>query len=141
MPSIFMCAFLQVNGQSVSSKSYSALCKRLKNNDKLDIFVMVLISDGNLEHVAHVWRKVSLFWKKIRLLIALDLIICLKQIKWQRLPITCAPIIELPSNIVTMISVRRIDIFLHFTDTSRPGKQKHFSSREEKSRKSLHKTQ
>ena len=33
---------------------------------------------------------------------ALDLIKCLKQIKYQRLLLTCAPISELPSNMSTM---------------------------------------
>ena len=41
---------------------------------------MVPISDGNLEQVAHAWRKIGLFWK-IRLVTTLDLIKCLEQIK------------------------------------------------------------
>ena len=40
--------------------------------------------------------------KKIRVVTVLDLIKCLKQIKWQRLLLTYAPISELPSNISTV---------------------------------------
>ena len=40
--------------------------------------------------------------KKIRIVTALDLIKCLKQIKEYRLHLTCAPITGLPSKISTM---------------------------------------
>ena len=41
--------------------------------------------------------------KKSDLRLALDLIICLKVIEYQRLLSTCAPISVLPSNISTMV--------------------------------------
>ena len=64
---------------------------------------IVLILYGNLEHVAHAWRKIDLFEEKyIRFATALDLIKFLIQIKYQRLILTCAPISELPFNISTM---------------------------------------
>ena len=40
--------------------------------------------------------------KNMRIVTGLDLTGCLKQIKYQRLHLTCAPISELPSNIRTM---------------------------------------
>ena len=40
--------------------------------------------------------------KRIRFLIALDLIKCLNQINQQRFPLTCAPISELLSNVSTV---------------------------------------
>ena len=44
--------------------------------------IMVLILDGNSEHVAHARRKIGVLEKKKNLLvIALNLIKCLKQIK------------------------------------------------------------
>ena len=49
----------------------------------MSLFVgMVLISDGNLEHAAHAWKKnVFSDLKKNRLVTALDQSKCLKQIK------------------------------------------------------------
>ena len=61
---------------------------------------MLLISYCNSELVAPAWRKIGPLWKKkIRYLPALDLMKCLKQIRKQRLPLTCEPISELTSNI------------------------------------------
>ena len=51
---------------------------------------MVLILADNLEHGAHAWRKIGF----------LDTKKCLSQFKKHRLLLTCAPISELPSNIV-----------------------------------------
>ena len=48
---------------------------------------MVLISDGNPEHVAHAWRIMGLFWRKKS---PACLIKCLKTL----LPLTCEPISE-----------------------------------------------
>mgnify|MGYP007015800062 CR=1 FL=1 len=48
--------------------------------------------------------------KNIQFVTALDLIKCLEQIKYQRLHLTCAPISELPSSIIT-VWLRR---YLHF---------------------------
>ena len=62
---------------------------------------VVLILDGYIEHVAHVYRKIGLFWEKYPICDALDLIKCIKQIKYQRLLLTCALFSELPSNIST----------------------------------------
>ena len=45
------------------------------------ILYMVLILDGNSEHVEHVLGKIGLFGKKIQFVTALDLSRCLKQIK------------------------------------------------------------
>ena len=60
---------------------------------------MVLILDGNSEHVAHAWRKMGPFGgKNIRFVTARDLIKCLEYIKLPRLLLTCAPISWLPSN-------------------------------------------
>ena len=42
---------------------------------------------------------------KIRFVTALDLIKCLKQDEYQRLPLTCAPISELPSNTSTVTRI------------------------------------
>ena len=61
-------------------------------------FILVIIIDGNSEHVAHVWRKTYLVEEKN----AVDLKKLLIQI---RLPIflyTCAPISNKPSHIGTM---------------------------------------
>ena len=65
-------------------------------------WTMVLILDGNSEHVAHAWMKTGLYWNKILPEAALNLIKCLKQIKWQRLFLTRATFSEVPSNISTM---------------------------------------
>ena len=62
----------------------------------MDAYSMVLILDGNSEHITHACRE------KIRTFFAFDLIKCLKIIKLQRLPLTSAPISELPFNISTM---------------------------------------
>ena len=48
----------------------------MKNNLSTDHMVLVL--DGNLEHVA--WRKIGIFGGKIQFVNALDLIKCLKQV-------------------------------------------------------------
>ena len=54
-------------------------------------------------NVAHACRKNSIFGeKKIRFVTALDLIKCRIQVKQQRLLVTCAPISELPFDIITM---------------------------------------
>ena len=58
---------------------------------------MLLISGGNLESVAHARRK------KIRFVIALDLINCLKQIKRQRSLLKRAPVSEIPSYRSTIV--------------------------------------
>ena len=42
---------------------------------------MVLILDGNSEHVTHAWRKVGLSEEQTRFVTALVIIKCLKQIK------------------------------------------------------------
>ena len=65
---------------------------------------MVLISDGNSEHIAHAQKKIDYCGeKKCRVVTALVLIKCLKQIKFQIFLLTCAPISELPSHISTMM--------------------------------------
>ena len=65
---------------------------------------MVLILDGISEYFAHEWRKIGLLAEQIRFATALDLIKCLKHIKWQRLVCICAPSSGSPSNISTMAS-------------------------------------
>ena len=45
----------------------------------------------------------KMFGDKSQYVTALYLIECLKQIKWQRLILTCAPISELPSHISTVV--------------------------------------
>ena len=45
------------------------------------VISMVLILDGNSEHVAPTFRKISLFEENIRIGNALELFKCLKQIK------------------------------------------------------------
>ena len=55
-----------------------ALWKKELEKDK----PMVLILDGNTEHVAHVWRKIGLFEQKnILFVTAFDLIKCLEHVK------------------------------------------------------------
>ena len=60
---------------------------------------MVLILDGSSEHVTHAYENDRYFR------FVLDLNKCLKQIKYQRLYLPCAPISELPTNKSTMISL------------------------------------
>ena len=59
---------------------------------------MVLISDGNLEHVAYVGRKTDLFW----CVTVLDRNKLNNQIRYPRSLHMCAPISELQSNLSTM---------------------------------------
>ena len=68
---------------------------------------ILLILDGNSEHVAHALRKIGLFGeKKHRFVTSLDLIKCLKRNKQQKWLLTCAPISELPSNLSTISTTR-----------------------------------
>ena len=65
---------------------------------------MVLILNGNREHVAHVWSKIGLIWKRnVKFKAAVDLNY------WQiKLPIplfTCPPFSELPSNSIKSIKL------------------------------------
>ena len=55
--------------------------KRISFPVKISVPIMVLISKGNLEIVVHACRTIGLPVEKIRFMIALDLIECLKQIK------------------------------------------------------------
>ena len=56
-----------------------------------DIETIVLILDGNLEHVAHAWRQIGIAWEKnLRFVTLLELIL-----NW-------STIFELPSNLTTM---------------------------------------
>ena len=66
------------------------------------VCIMVLILDRNSEHVAHARRKGLYGEKKNRFMTVLGLIKCLKQIKYQILLLTCAPISELPSDTIAM---------------------------------------
>ena len=66
---------------------------------------MVLMLDGNSDHVAHACRKIDILREKNR---SLDLIKCLKQIKQQRLLLTCAPISMLPSSMRTMTTYANV---------------------------------
>ena len=63
---------------------------------------MVLILDGNSEHVAHARTKKSFRIKNIGFVATFEIIKCSKKIKTQRLLHTCAPISGLPSNISAM---------------------------------------
>ena len=68
---------------------------------------MILVTDGNSEHVTHAWSKIG-FLRSIKTdlgLNAFDLIKCFKQIKWQRLLHTCAPFSELPSDRSSMFKM------------------------------------
>ena len=62
---------------------------------------MVVISNGNTEHFAHALRKIFLFLEK-KAICDCDLIECFKQIKQQRLLLSCVPISELSSYTVIM---------------------------------------
>ena len=64
---------------------------------------MVLISDGNSEHVAHVWKNKSLKMINLCRLLS-NLNECLMHIKLPISPPTCAPISELPTNISNMMT-------------------------------------
>ena len=58
------------------------------------------LAHNNSEYITHERRKIgNSLRKKIRGVTALVLIKCLKQIKVQRMLLTCAPFSELPSNI------------------------------------------
>ena len=61
---------------------------------------MVLILDGNSEHVTHVKRKTLILFKFAS---SVDLDKCLKQVILSISRYTCAPISELPSYISTMV--------------------------------------
>ena len=63
------------------------------------VYAMVLISDGNSELVANVWRQTG--WGN-QICDCIDLNKFLKQIKLPILHYTCASISELPSNIRTI---------------------------------------
>ena len=63
---------------------------------------MAIILDNNFERVAHAERKQVYSKKRIRILMALDLIKCPNQDKYSRLLLTCAPIYELTYNISTL---------------------------------------
>ena len=70
-----------------------------------NIIIMLLILDGNnIAYVPHDMKENKSLWRKnIRFTTALDLIKYFKQIKLQRLLLTCAPFSDLPSDISTMI--------------------------------------
>ena len=58
-------------------------------------YAMVLVLDGNSEHVVHVRRQTVM--KISRIAIAVDLNKCLKLVKLTILLYACAPILNLPS--------------------------------------------
>ena len=75
-----------------------------------DWLLPVLILNCTSEHVAN-QKKIDLFReKKIQFVTALDLIECLKQIKYQRLLLTYPPISELPPNISSMDYYRLVEL-------------------------------
>ena len=62
---------------------------------------MVLVIDGNSNHVVLAWRKMGLFGeKKIRYVTIFDLIKCLKPIKLQGLLLGFPPISGLPCTMI-----------------------------------------
>ena len=67
-----------------------------KRNDQLIhglYYGTMVLSDGNSEHVAHACKKIVFSMKKkYPILTALELIKRLKQVKYQRFLLTCAPI-------------------------------------------------
>ena len=80
---------------------------------------MVLILDGNSEHIAHEIKKICIFGKRLRFETALILNKCLKQIKYQRSLQTCALNSELPYNISAMEST-----FISMLESDEPGHRK-----------------
>ena len=77
-------------------------------------YPMVLTLEGYSEHVAHSSREWFVRRIKIRFLTALDQIKCLKQIK-NRVFLMCAPILELASDISTMVWPLAIFHSIYFT--------------------------
>ena len=73
------------------TSSFSVINQQAPHNCGFD---MVLILDGNTEHVAHASTKKNIFLekKKIRFFTALDLVKCPEQIKQQKLIFPCMPI-------------------------------------------------
>ena len=69
------------------------------SRDHVVFWAMVLILDGNSEHVAHTWRNIDLFWKRNPICDCSrsNQMAIADQIA--RLLFTCAPISDLPSNI------------------------------------------
>ena len=77
----------------------------------MKVRTVVLISDGNSEHVAHALIKKCLFEeRKIRVVTAV--INVLKQIKYERLLLTCAPFSEIPFSMSTMVRTVRLQFVL-----------------------------
>ena len=75
---------------------------------------MVLILYGNSVQVEHAYRKKYFRIKKMRFVTDLDLIKGLKQIKGQRLILSCATISELPSDISIAVCTGKTGSFLSF---------------------------
>ena len=75
------------------------------------VTIAILVLDGNADHVAHVWRE-SVFFIFI-FAIAVDLNKCLKQVKLPISLYTCTHISELPSNLSTMVTIRKDVIFMN----------------------------
>ena len=63
---------------------------------------MVLILDGNPEHVAQLGRKIRLFEINFRFATATDVNKCLKKLKMPISLSTCATISKLPYNMIIM---------------------------------------
>ena len=81
---------------------FSVFCNKKQKQRKVrtrSVYRPWYLLDGNSEFDAHARKKKGLFGEKIQFVTALDIIKCLKDIKWQRLLHMCAPISELPSNI------------------------------------------